>query len=132
MSKAATATKTTAESRLLYEVIREIGKYGAVYRTNAGAALLPNGQTFRGLPAGFADCMAILPGGKACFVEVKVKPNKPTKQQLVFIGKMQRLGCRAGVAYSVEDALKICGLPTGKEGEPPPWELLYPPCEYKK
>ena len=98
------------ESRLLYEVMQAIGKHGAVYRTNSGSVRLANGKMFRGLPKGFADCMLILPGGQVCFVECKVKPNKPTPEQLAFIDKMQRLGCRAGVAYSVDDALEICGV----------------------
>ena len=98
------------ESRLLYEIMKEIGKHGAIYRTNCGNVKLPNGKMFRGLPKGFSDCMLIRPGGKVCFVEVKVKPNKPTSEQAAFIEKMQTLGCAAGVAYSVEEALAICGV----------------------
>ena len=100
----------TNESRLLYEVMQAIGKHGAVYRTNSGSVKMPNGKTFRGLPKGFADCMLIRQGGKVCFVECKVKPNKPTDEQQAFIEKMRGLGCRAGVAYSVDDALDICEI----------------------
>jgi hypothetical protein len=99
-----------SESRLLYEVMRELGKFGAVYRTNSGNVRLPSGKMFRGMPKGFADCMLILPGGTACFIEAKIKPNKPTPEQIAFIEKMQGLNCKAGIAYSVEDALEICGL----------------------
>ena len=98
------------ESRLLYEVMFELGKYGAVYRTNSGSVRLPNGKTFRGMPKGFTDCMLILPGGQVCFVEIKIAPNKLSAEQAAFIEKMRRLGCRAGVAYSVVDALKICEI----------------------
>jgi len=98
------------ESRLIYDVMQELGKHGAVYRCNAGQYYTKSGQRVSGLPKGFADCMLVLPGGTACFVECKVKPNKPTPEQLAFIGKMQGLGCRAGVAYSVADALEICGI----------------------
>lgn len=48
--------------------------------------------------------------GKASFVEAKVKPNKPQPEQIKFIEKMQGMGCNAGVAYSVTEALKICGM----------------------
>ena len=104
-----TITKPT-ESRLLYEVMRELGKFGAVYRCNSGAVKLPSGKVFRGMPEGFADIMLIRADGIACFVEVKVKPNKPTDKQAAFIEKMQGLNCRAGIAYSVTDALNICGF----------------------
>jgi len=51
------------------------------------------------MPKGFSDIMLILPGGQACFIETKVKPNKPTPEQTAFIEKMKRMGCRAGIAY---------------------------------
>jgi hypothetical protein len=98
------------ESRLLYEVMQAIGRFGAVYRTNAGSAKLPNGKTFRGLPKGFSDCMLIRPGGRVYFIETKVRPNRLTEEQTAFIEKMRRLGCGAGVAYSVDDALRICEI----------------------
>ena len=61
-----------------------------------------------GLPKGFSDLLAVR-NGKAYFIEVKVKPNKPSKEQLAFIETItNRYGCAAGVAYSVEDAERIC------------------------
>ena len=99
-----------SESQLLYEIMREIGKHGAVYRTNSGSVRLPNGKLFRALPKGFSDCMLVLPGGQTCFIEAKIKPNKPTAEQSAFIEKMISLGCRAGVAHSVAEALDICGI----------------------
>ena len=98
------------ESDLFYKVMQELGKHGAVYRCNSGNVRLPNGKQFRGMPKGFSDVMLIRPGGKACFVEIKVRPNAPTPEQLVFIEKMQGLGCLAGVAYSIDEALKICEI----------------------
>ena len=103
----------TNESRLVYEVMQVLGRYGAVFRTNAGSVKLPNGRTFRALPKGFSDVTLIRRDGVCCFVECKVKPNKPTQEQTEFIEKMQRHNCKAGVAYSVEDALDICGLGHG-------------------
>jgi len=98
------------ESRLLFEVMQALGKHGAVYRTNSGMIRLSNGKYFKGLPEGFADVMLIRPDGVACFVETKVKPNKPTDKQVDFIEKMRRSNCLAGVAYSVSEALEICGI----------------------
>ena len=98
------------ENRLLYEIMQEIGKHGAVYRCNAGQYYSKSGQRVSGLPKGFSDILFIGGGGVACFIEAKVRPNKPTPEQVAFIEKMQSLGCRAGVAYSVADALEICGV----------------------
>ena len=101
------------ESRLLFEVMRELGKHGAVYRCNSGSVKLPNGKRFNGMPEGFSDVMLIRNDGRACFVETKIKPNKPTEKQLAFIQKMKKLGCLAGVAYSVDEAMQICGVCSG-------------------
>ena len=102
--------ETTNESNLINQTMRELGKHGAVYRTNSGSVKLDNGKRFRALPAGFSDIMFIRPDGIACFIEMKVKSNKPTDKQLEFIDKMKRHNCLAGVAYSVEEAMEICGL----------------------
>ena len=80
----------------------------AVFRTNVGKIKLPDGRIFdTGLPRGFSDLLAVR-GGRAYFVEVKVHPNKPTEEQLHFLDTMRnRYGCAGGVAYSVEDAVRI-------------------------
>ena len=105
-----TRRKTGNESQLVNAIMKELGKFGAVYRMNSGQIKLDNGRMFRGLPAGFSDIMLVMDGGRVCFVEAKVKPNKPTPQQAAFIEKMKRLGCAAGVAYDVNDALRIIGI----------------------
>ena len=99
-----------SESQLVYSVMRELGKHVAVYRCNCGSVRLPNGKYFRGMPKGFSDIMAILPGGYAAFIECKSDKGKPSPEQSAFIEKVRALGCRAGVACSVADALAICGI----------------------
>ena len=60
-----------------------------------------------GAVVGRSDLSAIK-DGKISFIEVKVEPNRPSKEQINFIEQMrERYGCRAGVAYSVEDAVRI-------------------------
>ena len=103
-------TELKSESRLIYEIMQELGKYGAVYRTNSGSIRLNNGRYFRAMPEGFADIMFIRPDGGVCFVETKVGRNKASDKQLDFLEKMRRMNCRAGIAYSVDDALKTCGI----------------------
>jgi len=99
-----------SESRLVYEIMQELGKHGAVYRCNSGSVKLPNGKTFRGMPKGFADVMLIRADGIACFVECKADKGKLSDEQERFINRMQELNARAGVARSVLDAMNICGI----------------------
>jgi hypothetical protein len=98
------------ESQLLYEVMRELGRFGYVVRCNAGSIKLPSGKRFRGLPPGFADLMLIMQGGRVAFIECKVGKNKPSEEQERFIKRMREYGHLAGVAYSVADALTIAGI----------------------
>ena len=98
------------ESRLLYEVMREVGKHAAVYRCQAGSPKLADGTRYSGLPKGFSDIMAVLPGGRVAFIECKAGSSKTTPEQDKFLLKMRELGAMAGVARSVDDAMGICGL----------------------
>lgn len=79
------------------------------FRTNVGKLLLPDGRWFdTGLPKGHPDLYAVR-NGRIYYIEVKVKPNKPSKEQVHFLETMHdRYGCPGVVAYSVDDALKIC------------------------
>jgi hypothetical protein len=98
------------ESRLVYEVMQELGKHGAVYRCNSGSVQLPNGKRFHGMPKGFADIMLVMHGGIACFIECKIGKNATSPEQERFIERMRNLGARVGVARSVAEALQICGI----------------------
>ena len=106
-----------SESQLVYSVMQELGKYGYVVRCNSGSVPLSNGKRFRAMPRGFADIMAIMPGGRVAFIECKTDNGKPTPEQIEFIEKMRKLGCMAGIAHNVDEALEICGL-QGKEISP--------------
>lgn len=60
-----------------------------------------------GAVKGRSDLSAIK-DGKITFIEVKTETGRPTPEQLNFIEQMQRLyGCRAGIARSPEDAVRI-------------------------
>lgn len=98
------------EHDLQNEIRLRLSRLGfAVFRTNVGKFRDIDGRWHdTGLPKGFSDLLAVR-NGRAYFIEVKVKPNKPSDEQLNFIGQMKnRYGCAAGVAYSVEDAERIC------------------------
>ena len=79
-----------------------------VFRINSGKVKMADGRWFDvGVPKGFSDLLAIK-DGKAYFIECKNEVGRPSPEQLNFIKQMQtRYGCRAGIARSVEDALKI-------------------------
>ena len=80
----------------------------AVFRANVGKVRLADGRFFdTGLPRGFSDLFAVK-DGRICFIEVKVKPNKPTIEQIDFIEKMKLQGCTAGVVYSIQEAIDLC------------------------
>ena len=97
-----------SESQLVNEILREVGRHCYVVRCNSGSVKLPSGKRFAAMPAGFSDIMAILPGGRAAFIEVKAPGGKTAPEQEKFLERMKSLGARAGVARSVGDALEIC------------------------
>lgn len=100
------------EHKLMDEIRCELSKHGAkVFRGNVGRLFTADGRTVStGLPVGFPDLFGTLPGGRSFYIECKVKPNKPTKQQVNFVEILGRVGAATGVAYSVEEALEICGI----------------------
>lgn len=79
-----------------------------VFRINSGKVKMADGRWFDvGVPKGFSDLVAVK-DGKISFIEVKNEIGRPTAEQINFINQMQtRYGCRAGIARSVEDALRI-------------------------
>lgn len=100
------------ETDLMKEIRHELSKEGfCVFRANVGKVRMKDGRYFNtGLPKGFSDLFAVK-DGKIYFIETKVFPNKPTMEQNDFLYTMKTVyGCRGGVAYSVNEALEICGI----------------------
>ena len=79
-----------------------------VFRINSGKVKMADGRWFEtGVPKGFSDLVAIK-DGLISFIEVKNEVGRPSTEQIKFIEVMRnRYGCRAGIARSAEDALKI-------------------------
>ena len=98
------------ESQLVYQIMQELGRHGAIFRCNAGRFYTKSGQAVSGLPKGFSDVLFVGSDGIACFIEVKAQGNKASPEQAQFIERMKSLGARAGVAYSVTDAVEICAI----------------------
>lgn len=98
------------ETDLMNRIRLRLSELGfCVFRANVGKVRTPDGRFFdTGLPKGFSDLFAIR-DGNIYFLEVKVKPNKPTDEQISFLKVMaEKYGCRGGVVYSVEDAEVVC------------------------
>ncbi len=99
------------EHDLMNMIRLELSRRGfAVFRANVGRVRMNDGRFFNaGLPNGFSDLFAVR-DGRIYFLEVKVKPNKPTRKQLDFLAVMcEKYGAAGGVVYSVDDALKAVG-----------------------
>ncbi len=104
------------------EIRIALSEHGIVFRTNSGEfwqgkqvyskefkqPALINLRKVQGMPKGFSDLIYI---GNGCmaFIETKNDVGKPKPEQINFIDRMRELNHRAGVARSVEDALKIIG-----------------------
>lgn len=99
------------ETDLMNNIRLELTKKGfAVFRANVGRIRMSDGRWFdTGLPKGFSDLFAVK-NGEIFFLEVKVKPYKPTSEQTEFLQIMkERYNARGGVVYSVGDAKRVCG-----------------------
>ena len=61
---------------------------------------LPDGSYVdSGVPVGWPDLTIISPDGKVIFVELKVKPNKPTKEQIHYLSVLPN----AYLCYSLDE-----------------------------
>ena len=79
-----------------------------VFRVNVGKFKTADGRWFdTGLPKGFSDLIAVK-DGRISFIEVKTETGKASPEQLNFIEQMRsHYGCNAGIARSVDDAVRI-------------------------
>jgi hypothetical protein len=81
---------------------------GRVLHKDDGQVTLIDPRMIRfGLAVGSSDIIGIAPCGRFFAVEVKTRTRKPTKEQLRFIEAVNNAGGIAGIARSVEDALKL-------------------------
>lgn len=98
------------ETNLVQKIRLETAKDAILWRNNQGAFEDKNGRwiKFGVCNPGGSDLIGFRKSdGKFIGIEVKVPGKKPTPEQLKFIAAVRKSGGLAGVAYSVEDALKI-------------------------
>lgn len=90
--------------------IREaVSKFGICFRGNVGKVRMADGRIFdTGLPTGFSDLFGFrFVDGKMFFIEVKTATGAVRPAQKKFIKLMQSRGAIAGVARSVDDAIRL-------------------------
>lgn len=86
-----------------------LSPHAVVFRINVGSGTTYDGRNFStGAPKGYSDLSGFRKNdGKAFFIEVKTKTGKLRPEQENFLAVMRKNGALAGVARSIEDALKI-------------------------
>ena len=108
-----------SEHRIQDEIRLALSEYGIVLRLNSGKFwqgkrvwsnefnqyVLTNLRPVQGCPQGTSDLLFV--GKDIAFIECKDDKGKPLKEQEKFIKIMHSYGHKAGIARSVEEALKI-------------------------
>jgi hypothetical protein len=89
-----------------------LSKYGVVIRQNSGNFITPDGRHVKCGVTGLSDLLFI-GNGFCAFIEVKRPGGHIRPEQERFIQRMHELNQRAGIAYSVDDALRIVGVTDG-------------------
>ena len=113
-------TETDIQNQIRAAVSRDC----IIFRTNAGKLwqgkvvwskefnqnVLINLRRVEGLPTGYSDLSGVRKSdGRAVFIEVKKLTGVVSDEQKDFLSIMQQCHAVAGVARSVEDALKLIG-----------------------
>ena len=111
--------RSKAESYLVNDIIRALYRHCRLERHNVGKFYTADGRPINaGPPKGYPDLSGNLRGsGQAVYIEAKISPNKPTKEQLEYLAARRAEGALAGVCYSVRDALELIGHGTLSKAE---------------
>jgi hypothetical protein len=81
-------------------------------RTDASRCWARDGKVMRGkVTKGWPDITAVLPGGKALFIEVKTKYGPVSPVQEVVIQRLRKQGAIAFVARCVDDVHRFFNGP---------------------
>lgn len=97
------------EETKIQDLVRlELSKRGCkIFRCNVGNFITKYGQEIKIGTPGHSDLYGVKPGGIAFFIEMKTPIGKASDKQKNFIKVMKQMGCCAGFANSVEQALEI-------------------------
>ena len=106
----ADARELKSEANIQNEILIALSKAGClVWRQDTGAYKDPkSGRLIRyGLCKGSSDIIGLCADGTFLAVEVKTATGRIRPEQETFIAAVKRAGGRAGVARSVDEALRI-------------------------
>lgn len=97
------------ETNIVKECLIALSKAGVMaWRQNTGALKDSNGRIVSfGLCKGSSDIIGIAPGGIFIAIECKTANGRIRPEQQTFIDNIRRMGGRAGVARSAEEAVRI-------------------------
>lgn len=98
-----------SEIEIQNEIRVALSQHGVVIRQNTGNFTTTDGRHVKCGVTGLSDLLFIGDGSVA-FIEVKKPGGRIRPEQVNFIRRMKELHQRAGIAYSVDDALKIIGV----------------------
>lgn len=98
-----------SEANILNDCMVALSSAGCmVWRNNTGVLPDKTGRPIRfGLCVGSSDIIGICADGRFLAVECKSKTGRATEKQLTFIRNVIRMGGRAGVARSADEAIAI-------------------------
>ena len=78
------------------------------FHINVGKIRLSDGSYFHtGVPVGWPDLTLITDRGQVIFIETKIKPRKPTEEQIQMLNNLKLRGFIAEVVYNFDDFLAI-------------------------
>jgi len=99
------------ETEIQRQIMLELSKYGIVIRQQSGNFFTEYGSRIKVGFTGLSDLQFISDDGKLiCFIEVKTLKGTAKEEQenfINFINNKKSPNLKAGIARSVEDALKL-------------------------
>ena len=97
------------EIRLQNKIRIALSAHGIIIRMNSGYFKTESGAIIKQGIAGMPDLLFLGNSGQTVWLEVKTAFGKASDEQKRFIAKLQSMGHTAGIARSVEDALRLIG-----------------------
>lgn len=107
--KSTSSVGTKTEHDTQNEIRLALAEKGIIcFRANVGRVKMKDGRWFdTGLPKGFCDLFGFRNDGQIFFIEVKNGKGRTSEKQDSFMKLVKQNGALAGIARSVEDAMKI-------------------------
>ena len=104
----------TPEGKIQRECLVVISKHGGIpLRLQSGLFYTKDGTPVKIGMNGVPDSLALLPNGRAVFMEFKTANGSLREDQKRFIEELHKLGFEAYVVRSKEEAEDICRIKNG-------------------